>query len=84
MRLRIIPDILGDLHRAEFRPAHAAEVRHFVRLLRQRLVMVFSRPFGVGDAVHLDAWYFLETSEQMGSEFGFVFGQVVHADFLEA
>jgi hypothetical protein len=38
--------VLGDLHRAEFRPARGAEVRHFVRVLGQRLVVVSER--GVG------------------------------------
>src|SRR5271169_1394526 len=50
---RIIAHVLRDLHRAEFRPAHGAEVRHLVRLLGQRLVVEFARGFGVEPQVEL-------------------------------
>ena len=46
-RRRIIPYILRDLHRAELRAAHGAEVRHLVRFLRQRLVVIFTRGVGI-------------------------------------
>src|SRR5580658_387108 len=34
-----IPDLLGDLHRAEFRPAHRAEMRDLGTFGRERLVV---------------------------------------------
>src|SRR6185437_4626163 len=42
-RRRIVAHVLRDLHRAEFRPAHGAEMRHLVRLLWQGLVVIFAR-----------------------------------------
>src|SRR6056297_3140090 len=38
----IVAHVLGNLHRAEFRPAHRAEVRHLVRVLGHGLVVVFA------------------------------------------
>src|SRR5947209_2339631 len=46
-RRRIIAHVLRDLHRAEFRAAHGAEVRDLVGVLGQRLVVVFARGLGV-------------------------------------
>src|SRR5262249_9965847 len=39
----IVAHVLRDLHRAELRAAHGAEMRHLVCFLRQRLVMIFTR-----------------------------------------
>ncbi len=38
---------LADLHAAELRPAHAAEMRGFGALCRQRLVVILLRRVGV-------------------------------------
>src|ERR1035441_9398355 len=50
---RIIAHVLRNLHRAEFRPAHRAEMRHFVRLLGQRLVVILARGLRIEPEVEL-------------------------------
>src|ERR1043166_1351611 len=50
---RHIADFLGDLHRAEFRPAHRTEIRVLGARRRQRLVMERSRRFRVERQVKL-------------------------------
>src|SRR5262245_55734781 len=42
-RRGVVAHLLGDLHGAEFRPAHRAEMGELVRLLGQRLVMEAAR-----------------------------------------
>src|SRR5262249_60846241 len=49
----VVAHVLGDLHRAELRPAHGTEMRDLVRLLRQRLVVVLARGFEIERAVEL-------------------------------
>src|SRR4029434_541363 len=44
---REIAHVLRDLHRAEMRAAHRAEMGLFRALLRQRLVVEFARGLGV-------------------------------------
>src|SRR6185312_15542493 len=46
-RRGVVAHVLGDLHRAEFRAAHRAEMRDLVRFLRQRLVVEAARGLGV-------------------------------------
>ena len=46
-RRRVVAHVLRDLHRAEFRAAHRAEMRDLVRLLGQRLVVELLRTVGV-------------------------------------
>src|SRR5262249_37872873 len=48
-----VADLLADLHRAELRPAHRAEVRRLVRLLWQGLVMEGAGGFRVEPEVEL-------------------------------
>ena len=43
----IIAHILGDLHRAEFRSAHRAEMGHLGTIFRQRLIMVATGGIGI-------------------------------------
>src|ERR1043165_7749536 len=43
LRRGIVPDVLGDLHRAELWAAHRAEVRDLGAVGRKRLVMVRAR-----------------------------------------
>ena len=45
--------VLGDLHRAEFRPAHRAEMRDLVAVLRQRLIVELARGVGIERQVEL-------------------------------
>ena len=52
-RRRVIAHVLRDLHRTEFRPAHRAEMRQLVRLLRQRLVVILARGVGIEPEVEL-------------------------------
>src|ERR1700729_2733819 len=52
-RLGLLAKILGDLHRAEFRPAHRAEMRHLVTVLRQGLVVELARGVGIERQVEL-------------------------------
>src|SRR5713226_1136061 len=42
-RLCVIPDVLGDFHRAELRAAHRAEVRDLGVFRRQRFVVKLTR-----------------------------------------
>src|SRR5436853_6856319 len=43
----VLADFLGDLHRAEMRAAHRAEVRQLRAFLRQRLIVKFARQFWI-------------------------------------
>src|SRR6266404_1128064 len=52
-RRGVIADVLRDLHRAEFRAAHRAEMRPLVRFLRQRLVVEALRGVGIEPEVEL-------------------------------
>src|SRR5580692_4820984 len=52
-RLGFLAKILGDLHRAEFRAAHRAEMRDLVAVLRQRLVVELARGVGIERQVEL-------------------------------
>jgi hypothetical protein len=52
-RGRIVPDVLRDLHRAEFRAAHRAEMGDLVRFLRQGLVVEQARGLGVEAEIEL-------------------------------
>src|ERR1700722_15845936 len=52
-RLCLLAKILRDLHRTEFRPAHRAEMRHLVAVLRQRLVVELARSVGIERQVEL-------------------------------
>src|SRR5689334_16944299 len=49
----VVPDLLCNLHRAEVRAAHRAEVRELGPLLRQRLVVVLARDLWVEGEVEL-------------------------------
>jgi hypothetical protein len=49
----VFADVFGDLHRAEVRAAHGAEVRGLRAFLRQRLVVGFARGDGVEAEVEL-------------------------------
>src|SRR5215831_18652793 len=49
----VVAHVLGDLHGAELRPAHGAEMRDLVRLLGQGLVVVLARGVGVEREVEL-------------------------------
>src|ERR1044071_4613012 len=49
----VVPDLLRDLHGAEVRAAHRAEVRELGALLRERLVVVLARDLGVEGEVEL-------------------------------
>src|SRR5580704_9549103 len=46
-RLGFLAKVLRDLHRAEFRPAHRAEMRHLVPVFRQGLVVELARGIGI-------------------------------------
>src|ERR1700722_2923139 len=52
-RLGFLAKILRDLHRTELRPAHRAEMRDLVTVLRQGLVVEFARRVGVEGQVEL-------------------------------
>ena len=52
-RRRVVAHVLGDLHRAELRPAHRAEVRDLGASLRQRLVVVLARGLRIEREVEL-------------------------------
>src|ERR1700733_3486183 len=47
------PQILGNFHRTEFRPAHGTEMRHLMRLFWQRLVMEGSSRIRIEGQVEL-------------------------------
>src|SRR3989454_6964639 len=49
----VVADVLGDLHRAEVRPAHRAEVGDLRALGRQRLVVELARGLGIEREVEL-------------------------------
>src|ERR687898_3677855 len=49
----VLPHILSDLHRAELRAAHGAEVSHLGALCRERLVMVGTCGDGIERKVEL-------------------------------
>src|SRR5690606_17138769 len=49
----VAADVVGDLHRAELRAAHGAEVRGLGAVLREGLVVVFAGAFGVEGEVEL-------------------------------
>src|SRR5918911_4455442 len=49
----VVAHLLRDLHGAEVRAAHGAEVRELGALLRQGLVVVLARDFGVEGEVEL-------------------------------
>src|ERR1700694_1894305 len=53
LRLGILPHVLRDLHRAEVRAAHRAEVRQLGTFLRQRLVVELARLVGIEPEVEL-------------------------------
>ena len=55
LQLRELADFLADLHRAEFRPAHAAEMRRLGAFGRERLVVVLLGGVGVERQVELVA-----------------------------
>src|SRR5205807_737660 len=57
----IVADLLADLHRAEFRPAHRAEMGELGALGRQGLVVELLRRLGVEREVELVAPAELET-----------------------
>src|SRR4029434_6689956 len=50
---RVVADFLGDLHRAEVRPAHRTEVRQLRTLLRQRFVVILTRHFRIEREIEL-------------------------------
>src|SRR6267154_3438062 len=50
---RIFTDVLGDLHRAEVRAAHRAEMRDFGGILRQGFVVEFARLVRIETEVEL-------------------------------
>src|SRR6478736_1006132 len=50
---RVLADILRDLHRAEMRTAHGAEVRELRAVLRQCLVVEFARLVGIETEIEL-------------------------------
>ena len=52
---RELADLGGDLHRAELRPAHRAEVGGLGALRRERLVVVLFGRFGIEAQVELVA-----------------------------
>src|SRR5262249_23931313 len=52
-RLGFFAQILCDLHRTEFRPAHRAEMRDLVVILRQGLVVEPARRVGIERQVEL-------------------------------
>src|ERR1044072_7997658 len=49
----VVADLLRDVHRAEVRAAHRAEVRELGSFLRQGLVVILARDFGVEREVEL-------------------------------
>ena len=55
LQLRKLPHLLADLHRAEFRAAHAAEMRRLGALGGERLVVVLLGGVGVEAQVELVA-----------------------------
>src|SRR3954471_14642833 len=50
---RVVPHVLGDLHRAELGPAHRAEVGDLGSLRRQRLVVIGQRRHWIQRQVEL-------------------------------
>ena len=50
----VFADVGGDLHRAEFRAAHGAEVGDLVGVFRQGGVVEFLRGFGIEGEVELE------------------------------
>ena len=55
LQLRKFPNLLTDLHRAEFRAAHAAEMRGLGAFRGQGLVVILLRRVGVERQVELVA-----------------------------
>jgi hypothetical protein len=49
----VVAHVLGDLHRAEVRAAHRAEVGDLGRVLRQGLVVELARPLRIQPEVEL-------------------------------
>ena len=49
----VLPNILGDFHAAEVRPAHRTKVCGLSSFLRQRFVMKFTRGLGIERQIEL-------------------------------